>query len=57
MESKVELLQMLDITAPEFVQIEVSTEGVVWVNVDGICRLRACRCGTVQVNDYRGSDA
>lgn len=35
--------QMVDITGPE-VEVEVSyRDGVLWVNVDGICRLRVCQ--------------
>jgi hypothetical protein len=33
---------MLDITLPHHVEIKIA-EGVVWVNVDGVCRLRICR--------------
>lgn len=32
--------RMFDIREPQTVQIEVSNKGVVWVNVDGECRLR-----------------
>lgn len=35
--------QMIDITAPE-TEVELRyRNGVLWVNVDGICRLRVCR--------------
>ena len=35
---------MVDITSPEVVQIEISADRkIIWVNVDGVCRLRACR--------------
>lgn len=42
---------MLDITGAETVQIQVRKDRkVVWVNVDGVCRLRICRItGTVEV--------
>ena len=37
-------IRLLDITAPEGVQIQIRADGeVVWVNVDGICRLRICQ--------------
>ena len=45
---------MNDITAPEHVQIQIRSDGkVVWINVDGICVLRACRIGRLKVNDDR----
>jgi hypothetical protein len=34
----------LDITSPEHVQIQIKHDRkVIWVNVDGICRLRICQ--------------
>jgi hypothetical protein len=34
----------LDITAPEMVQVQLRDDGkVLWVNVDGVCRLRISR--------------
>jgi len=43
---------MLDFTAPESVEIEVRADGtVVWVNIDGICRLRACRMKSLRLTD------
>lgn len=43
-----------DITAPEIVEIQIRSDGkVVWVNVDGICRLRACQVKHVVFNDER----
>jgi hypothetical protein len=46
---------MLDVTAPEWVQIEISHDGkVVWVHVNGITLFRACRIQhTVEVEDKR----
>lgn len=35
-------VKMIDINAPEVVEIEV-LNGTLWVNVDGLCRLRVCR--------------
>lgn len=42
---------MLDITAPKAgVEVLVRDDGsVLWVNVDGICRLRICRIGDNQL--------
>ena len=46
--------QMVDITAPEQVQIQIRNDGkVVWVNVDGICRLRCCQVGEMEILDER----
>lgn len=46
---------LLDITEPEYVQIEIDWEGkVVWIHVDGISRLRACRIKhPVEIVDHR----
>jgi hypothetical protein len=36
----------VDITAPRLVQVSCSDDGkVIWVNIDGLCVLRACRIG------------
>lgn len=44
----------MEIGAPEVVQIVIDRGGqVIWVNVDGICRLRASRVGTVRIEDQR----
>ncbi len=49
--------RMLDIAEPELVQIQISrnsrTGTTVWINVDGICRLRATRIKTVRIDDDR----
>ena len=47
MPAQITEITMLDITAPEH-EVEVIYEhrtsgGVLWVNIDGICRLRVCR--------------
>ena len=50
-------LDMLDITAPNHVEIEIKDDGkVVWINVDGICRCRLCRIGNLQVEDRRNNN-
>ncbi len=47
---QVVLKEMLDITAPEDVEVLISRNGYrVWVNVDGICRLRCCRVKRLHV--------
>jgi hypothetical protein len=44
----------LDMTAPEVVQIQVDASGeTVWINVDGVCRLRCCRVGQIEIEDNR----
>lgn len=47
MAAEYRLIQMMDITEPDIVEITVSDDGPnarrVWINIDGVCRLRACR--------------
>jgi hypothetical protein len=46
----------IDITVPKVVQIVIKQDGtVVWVNIDGICRLRACRIEKLEIEDQRKS--
>lgn len=46
------LLHSLDITAPDHVQVLSSIkQGVVWVNVNGVCVLRCCRIRTPNFGD------
>jgi hypothetical protein len=46
--------KMVDVTAPTLVEIEVRADGtVVWVHVNGITALRACRIGKLVVTDHR----
>ena len=49
--------RMLDIAEPEIVQIQISrnskTGTTVWINVDGICRLRATRVKNIRIDDDR----
>ncbi len=43
MATEVNQVQMLDITRPDNVEVQFSANGLtLWVNVDGICRLRIC---------------
>lgn len=43
-----------DITAPEDLEIEVRADGkVVWISVDGVTVLRACRIKTLRITDNR----
>lgn len=44
----------LDITSPEGVEIVIRGDSkVVWVNVNGICMLRACRIKKLVLDDQR----
>ena len=47
--------EVLDLTAPiEGVQVQVREDGkVLWVNVDGVCRLRVCRIPELEIEDRR----
>jgi len=49
--------QMLDITAPQVVEVSIRDDGkVLWINVDGICRLRAYQITTLIVEDKRNEE-
>ncbi len=44
---------MLDITAPDYVEIVIKEDGkVVWINTGG-CVFRACRIGQLVIEDRR----
>lgn len=45
---------MSDITAPEVLEIIIHHDGqTVWINIDGTCRLRACRIKELRIEDGR----
>jgi Lon protease-like protein len=45
---------MVDVSEPRIVEIQIRSDGkVVWVNVDGICRFRACKVKKLEVQDER----
>lgn len=53
---------MLDYTEPEAVEVLIAdgrwTQGpTVWVNVNGVCRFRACRVKVMQLKDDRKKPA
>jgi hypothetical protein len=48
---------MVDIVAPEYVEVVVGADGEVWVNIDGACQLRVGRCRAVTVVDDRPKKA
>lgn len=53
-----DLITQLDITHPQVVEVRIREDGtVLWVNVDGICRLRICQIGHLKLNDDRPGPA
>jgi len=45
---------MLDVTAPEYVEIEIRDDGsVLWIHIDGIAMFRACRIANLEITDRR----
>jgi hypothetical protein len=51
-------LTMLDLNGNEIVEVQICSNPVgggetLWINVDGICRLRAVRPGQIVINDER----
>lgn len=46
--------EFTDITAPQEVEVSIKHDSkVIWVNVDGVCRLRCCAIGNLTVDDQR----
>ena len=46
--------QLTDIRAPQSVQVTIRADGkVLWVDVDGACRLRCCKIGRFEIDDLR----
>jgi hypothetical protein len=47
--------QMIDITAPDkSVEVSIRKDGtVIWVNVDGVCKLRICQIPHLVIDDRR----
>jgi len=43
---------MEDIRNPQIVQIILGREGQVWINIDGVCRLRVL-AAKIQIDDNR----
>ena len=37
--------QMVDVTGPQHEVEVLYRDGVLWVNIDGVCRLRCCQMG------------
>jgi hypothetical protein len=55
-EVSVKNLSCLDITAPDEVEIQIRSDGkVMWVNINGMCRLRVCRIAHLTLNDDRSN--
>lgn len=45
---------MIDITGPEHVEIALNeAHEIIWVNVDGICRLRICKVKHLVIEDMK----
>lgn len=46
---------MVDVTGPEQVEVLIRNDGkVIWINVDGVCRLRCCRIvNPITITDER----
>lgn len=47
------LSDMIDYRGPEAVQIQISAEGVIWVNIDGECKLRVQKYKHLEIDDQR----
>lgn len=48
------MTDMVDVTGPSIVELRIRNDSkVIWVNVDGICRFRACRIEKLDINDDR----
>ena len=53
--TKVEELTVLDITSPKVLEIVIRADGkVIWVNINGICRLRVNDVSSLIFNDDSG---
>lgn len=50
--TNIETSSIIDITEPERVEVLIRADKkVIWINVDGICRLRCSRIKHLKVND------
>lgn len=45
--------ELVDLNGAKLIEVEVSADGKLWVNVDGICRLRAQDTQVLIVSDKR----
>jgi hypothetical protein len=44
--------ELVDISSPKDVEVQVREDGkVMWINVDGVCRLRCCNIQTLHIHD------
>jgi hypothetical protein len=51
---KEEILQLLDITGAENVEVLIREDKkVIWINVNGLCRLRICQIKILEINGER----
>jgi hypothetical protein len=47
-------LEMGDITGAKIVEVLIRADGkVLWINVNGFCRLRICQIEKIEINDQR----
>ena len=45
--------EMIDIIVPSYIDICVSKDNkVLWINVDGVCRLRACQVKNLTIDAF-----
>lgn len=50
-----QVIEMLDIGDPNYVEVTIREDArVLWVNVDGMCRLRISRIKKLVIEDERG---
>lgn len=49
-----QIVQSLDVTGAEEVEVSIKSDGsVIWINVDGLLRLRVCRIKKITIEDGR----
>ena len=49
--------EQLDITGAKIVEVSIRSDGkVIWINVDGVCRLRVCQIEHLEIDDRRDGD-
>lgn len=57
MPATISFTQMIDINSPEVVEVSINEDGTkLWVNVDGICRLRVYQSQSPIILCQEGKD-
>lgn len=52
MTAEIREYKFLDITMPDHLEIKIDKRRhVVWINIDGVCVLRACRIGKIEITE------